>query len=170
MTSVYLALGSNLGDPANQLQTALQHLATTDGCQLEAVSGAYASAAVGPGDQPDYLNAAVKLTTTLAPHELLQATRAIETQCGRVRAERWGARTLDIDILLYGEQKIDTQSLQIPHPRMADRNFVLYPLAEIAGEQLGLPSMGVLGSLLAKCPRGELIKTPLSLRDGQDYK
>lgn len=170
MTAAYLALGSNLDDPASQLRAALEELAAAPHCRIGAVSSAYHSAAVGPGNQADYLNAVLKLTTSLTALELLSTTQTIETKRGRIRGERWAARTLDIDILLFGDEIIDTTTLQVPHPRMPERNFVLYPLAEIANQKMVLPSMGVLGSLLAKCPRGDLVKTNTSLRDLTDSK
>jgi 2-amino-4-hydroxy-6-hydroxymethyldihydropteridine diphosphokinase len=170
MTPVYLALGSNLDDPASQLRAALAELATLPHSQIDITSSAYRSAAVGPGNQADYLNAVLKLTTSLSALELLSATQAIEIKRGRVRGERWAARTLDIDILLFGDEIINTTTLQVPHPRMSVRNFVLYPLAEIANQKMVLPSIGVLGSLLAKCPRGDLVKTNVSLRDLEDSK
>ncbi|RLA61267.1 MAG: 2-amino-4-hydroxy-6-hydroxymethyldihydropteridine diphosphokinase [Gammaproteobacteria bacterium] len=163
MTTAYIALGSNLNDPAVQLRLALTRLSALPGCDIEAISSAYSSAAVGPGEQPDYLNAVVKLATSLSATGLLAATQVIEDRQGRVRSERWGARTLDIDILLYGHKKIDNIELQVPHPRMTERNFVLYPLAEITGEQLPLPCGGVLGTLLANCPKGDLARTQVSL-------
>ena len=170
MTTAYVALGSNLDNPAAQLRTALHELSATPHCQLEAVSRAYSSAAVGPGEQPDYLNAVAKVTTSLTPSQLLQATQAIENKAGRIRKQRWGARTLDLDIILYGLQKVQTNKLQIPHPRMNERNFVLYPLAEIAGEQLVLPCGGVLESLLANCPRGDLMQTQVILTTRKDFE
>lgn len=170
MTTTYIALGSNLNDPANQLRSALAALCALPDCLLEATSSAYRSAAVGPGEQPDYLNAVVKMTTSLRPAQLLATIQAIENDQGRTRNQRWQARTLDLDILLFGQQSIDTSALQVPHPRMAERNFVLYPLAEIAGEQLVLPSGGVLGTLLAQCPRGDLVRTQVSLINHHDSK
>jgi 2-amino-4-hydroxy-6-hydroxymethyldihydropteridine diphosphokinase len=170
MTPVYLALGSNLDDPASQLRAALAELAALPHGQIDVISSAYSSAAVGPGNQADYLNAVIKLVTSLTALELLRATQAIEIKRGRVRGERWAARTLDIDILLFGDEIINTTTLQVPHPRMSVRNFVLYPLAEIANQKMVLPSIGVLGSLLAKCPRGDLVKTNVSLRDLADFK
>jgi 2-amino-4-hydroxy-6-hydroxymethyldihydropteridine diphosphokinase len=170
MTPVYLALGSNLDDPASQLRAALAELAALPHGQIDIISSAYRSAAVGPGNQADYLNAVLMFTTSLSALELLSATQAIEIKRGRVRGERWAARTLDIDILLFGDEIINTTTLQVPHPRMSVRNFVLYPLAEIANQKMVLPSIGVLGSLLAKCPRGDLVKTNVSLRDLEDSK
>ena len=170
MTTAYVALGSNLDNPAAQLRTALQALSRAPHCRLEVVSHAYSSAAVGPGEQPDYLNAMARVTTSLTPAQLLQTTQAIENKAGRVRKQRWGARTLDLDIILYGLQEIQTASLQIPHPRMNERNFVLYPLAEIGGEKMVLPCGGVLESLLVNCPQGDLVKTQLSLTSCKNFE
>jgi len=167
MTTAYIALGSNLSDPASQLRAALKQLDTLPHCRIAAVSRAYRSAAVGPGEQPDYLNAVVKIVTSLGPTQVLDATQAIEQSQGRVREQRWAARTIDLDILLYGCEEIDTPCLKIPHPRMAERNFVLYPLAEIAGKQLMLPCGGVLESLLATCPPGDLVRTRVHLASTQ---
>ncbi len=163
MTIAYIALGSNLDDPAVQLRRAVEHLGTLAHCRITAVSSAYTSAAIGPGKQPAYLNAVLAMDTSLSAVQLLAATQAIESRQGRVREQRWAARTLDLDILLYGQATSASRQLQIPHPRMAQRNFVLYPLAEIAGEQLLLPCGGVLGSLLTRCPRGDLHRTQVAL-------
>ena len=108
---------------------------------------------MGPQDQPDYLNAVAALETTLLPHELLDQLQAIETAQGRVRgATRWGSRTLDLDLLLYGNETINDERLVVPHPGMKARSFVLYPLYEIAPGLL-LPGGETLASLLNNCPR-----------------
>lgn len=133
MIRVYLALGSNLAQPLDQVNAALAALAALPQTQLVTCSSFYRSTPLGPQDQPDYLNAVVALDTTLAPEALLDATQAIEQQQGRVRkAERWGPRTLDLDMLLYGDQVINTPRLKVPHYDMMNREFMLYPLAEIA--------------------------------------
>lgn len=133
MIRVYLALGSNLAQPLDQVNAALAALAALPQTQLVTCSSFYRSMPLGPQDQPDYLNAVVALDTTLAPEALLDATQAIEQQQGRVRkAERWGPRTLDLDMLLYGDQVINTPRLTVPHYDMMNREFMLYPLAEIA--------------------------------------
>ena len=163
MTPAYVGLGSNLQQPLLQLQRALIAIAQLPSSQLLRVSSVYRSAAVGPGEQPDYLNAALQLDTRLQPAELLAALQAIEQAQGRVRAIRWGARTLDLDILLYGDRQIATSSLTIPHPELQRRNFVLYPLAEIAGPHLVLPDGTELVTLIARCPRGDLVRTRLRL-------
>lgn len=129
--SAAIALGSNLGDSYHILQMALKQLADTPQITLQAQSSLYQTAAVGP-PQPDYLNAAALLTTSLAPLTLLQTLLDLEAQSGRVRRERWGPRLLDLDLLFYGDCCIDLPQLQLPHPRMTERAFVLVPLAEIA--------------------------------------
>jgi 2-amino-4-hydroxy-6-hydroxymethyldihydropteridine diphosphokinase len=163
MTTAYIALGSNMNDPEHQLQQAINAINTWPGSSITAVSRAYNSAAVGPGEQADYLNAVMALTTELSPSALLRGLQAQENHQGRVRTVRWGARTLDLDIILYGKQMINTKTLQIPHPAMAERHFVLYPLAEIAGEKLKLPGGSELATLLRNCPRGELAVSPALL-------
>ncbi len=163
MIRAYLGLGSNLEQPARQLSRALEALAALPRSRLACVSAVYRSAAVGPGSQPDYLNAVAGLDTALAPLALLTRLQAIELGQGRVRTVRWGPRTLDLDLLLYGQRKIDTPRLQVPHPRLAERDFVLYPLAEIAGEGLLLPDGTDIATLLRRCPRGDLTRTGITL-------
>lgn len=149
---VYLGLGSNLAQPTEQLQSACKALAALPDSTLAAVSSLYASKPLGPADQPDYVNAVAALDTTLEPLQLLDALQQIEQQQGRQRkAERWGPRTLDLDILLFGQLVIDLPRLQIPHYHMHARPFVLYPLAEIAPELL-LPDGRMLRELLQNCP------------------
>jgi len=126
-----IALGSNLGDSLQTLETAVSTLATTPEIIVEAQSHWYRTAAVGP-PQPDYLNGCVIIQTMLTPHALLETLLTIEKQFGRVRRERWGPRTLDLDLLLFDDLVLEIPGLQIPHPRMTERAFVLVPLAEIA--------------------------------------
>ncbi|TGD70931.1 2-amino-4-hydroxy-6-hydroxymethyldihydropteridine diphosphokinase [Mangrovimicrobium sediminis] len=163
MIDAYIALGSNLAQPLLQLRAAVAALAALPHSELLACSSAYRSAAVGPGEQPDYLNAVAQLRTDLPALALLDALQAIEAARGRVREVRWGARTLDLDLLLYGEQAIDHPRLQVPHPRLSERAFVLYPLGDVAPANLLLPGGEELGKLLAACPRGDLAATDLSL-------
>lgn len=133
--TVYVGLGSNLDDPVNQVERALDELAQIANCHLTARSSLYRTAPMGPQDQPDYINAVAALETSLEPTVLLDALQSIEQLHGRVRkAEQWGPRTLDLDLLLYGEQCLDTPRLQVPHPGMKQRGFVLVPLHEIAPE------------------------------------
>jgi len=126
-----IALGSNLGDSLQTLEAAVTTLTHTPEVALETQSHWYRTAAVGP-PQPDYLNGCIITQTTLAPQALLETLLAIEKQFGRERRERWGPRTLDLDMLLFDDLVLETPTLQIPHPRMTDRAFVLVPLAEIA--------------------------------------
>ncbi len=149
----WIGLGSNLDGPEAQLQRAFKALDGLPRSRVVARSSFYRSAPMGPADQPDYVNAVAALDTGLSPLELLDALQAVEAAQGRVRGpERWGPRTLDLDILLYGAERIDTPRLKVPHPGMAQRPFVLWPLAEIA-PGLEIPGLGPLDALLAACPR-----------------
>jgi 2-amino-4-hydroxy-6-hydroxymethyldihydropteridine diphosphokinase len=152
MERVYIGLGSNLADPLEQLRSALAALAALPQTSLTAQSSFYISDPLGPADQPRYVNAVAALDTELPPLELLDALQAIEQEQGRMRkGERWGPRTLDLDILLFGERQLDEPRLTVPHYHMHARAFVLYPLAEIA-PQLYLPDGRALSALLAACP------------------
>lgn len=152
----YIALGANLEQPIRQLQQAIDALRQLPQCQWQGCSSFYRSAPMGPQDQPDYVNAVAALDTTLTAHALLDATQAIELAHGRVRkAQRWGPRTLDLDILLYGTDRISDERLTIPHYGMTTRNFVLYPLYELAPD-CQLPDGTPIEALLAKCPEQDL--------------
>ena len=130
---VYLLLGSNMGDRAALLEDAIQHIGLHVG-KLEAISSIFETAAWGKTDQPGFLNVAVCVATTLAAEAVLEAVLAIELQMGRVREERWGSRIIDIDIILYSDEIVCIPNkLQVPHPEMQNRRFVLEPLSEIAG-------------------------------------
>ena len=150
MIRCFIALGSNLNAPATQIQRALEAMNAMPSSQLQAVSPLYRNAAIGPGQQPDYNNAVAELHTTLAALDLLRQLQAIELAQGRVRTEYWGPRTLDLDLLLYGDAIIDLPQLQVPHPRMTQRNFVLYPLHDLC-PQLILPDGTSLRALLDCC-------------------
>ncbi|WP_067706640.1 2-amino-4-hydroxy-6-hydroxymethyldihydropteridine diphosphokinase [Erwinia sp. ErVv1] len=133
MTRVYLALGSNLADPLHQVHDALDALDGLPHTQRIATSSFYRTPPYGPPDQPDFLNAAVALDTQLTPEALLDATQRIELEQGRVRKkDRWGPRTLDIDIMLFGHLRLNTPRLILPHYDMHNRAFMLLPLLEIA--------------------------------------
>ncbi|WP_312229843.1 2-amino-4-hydroxy-6-hydroxymethyldihydropteridine diphosphokinase [Pseudescherichia sp.] len=148
MTLVYIALGSNLASPLTQVNAAIAALGTIPDSQIVAVSSFYRTPPLGPQDQPDYLNAAVALETTLPPEALLDHTQRIELDQGRVRkAERWGPRTLDLDIMLFGEETITTPRLTVPHYDMKNRGFMLWPLFEIA-PALRFPDGETLASVL----------------------
>ncbi|MCX7097603.1 MAG: 2-amino-4-hydroxy-6-hydroxymethyldihydropteridine diphosphokinase [Methylococcales bacterium] len=150
--TAYLGLGSNLAEPVTQIKSARLAIANLLGVREISFSSLYQSVPMGPQDQPDYINAVMGITTELAPHALLQALQAIETGQGRIRrGERWGARTLDLDILIYGDQMLDFPDLTVPHPGLAERAFVLYPLSEIAPDII-IPGKGAISGLLAKCP------------------
>ncbi|WLS78222.1 2-amino-4-hydroxy-6-hydroxymethyldihydropteridine diphosphokinase [Erwinia pyri] len=150
MTRVYLALGSNLADPLHQVQAALDALAAIPETTLVVSSAFYRTPPYGPPDQPDYLNAAVALDTALLPEELLDQTQRIEQEQGRVRKEeRWGPRTLDLDIMLFGDQTLATPRLTVPHYDLANRAFMLVPLLEIAPE-IALPDGVKAAELLSK--------------------
>ncbi|SDJ89411.1 2-amino-4-hydroxy-6-hydroxymethyldihydropteridine diphosphokinase [Microbulbifer yueqingensis] len=157
MRRCFIGLGSNLEAPRQQLQAALSALDALPRTRLLRCSSFYRSAAVGPGEQPDYLNAVAEIDSGLSAGELLDALQAIEADQGRERSIRWGARTLDLDILLFGEEVLDSERLQVPHPRMAERNFVLLPLAELE-PRLVLPTGESLASLLRHCPPNRLEK------------
>jgi len=142
-----IALGSNLGDSLSTLQRALRDLAATPGIALQACSPWYRTAPIGP-PQPDYLNGCALLQSQLPPLALLDCLLALEQRCGRVRRERWGPRTLDLDLLLWGDRVIELPRLQVPHPRMRDRPFVLVPLADIAPDWRDPQTGQTIGQLL----------------------
>jgi len=131
-----LSLGGNLGDVAKAFDQALSALRAHRQISRLRTSRIYVTPPWGKLDQPDFLNMAAAFETTLSPHELLALIRKLETQAGRVRDERWGPRTLDLDIILFGDQVIEESELQIPHPRAHERAFVLAPLAEILPDAL----------------------------------
>jgi 2-amino-4-hydroxy-6-hydroxymethyldihydropteridine diphosphokinase len=151
MSLCYIGLGSNLQNPLQQVTSAVAELAQSAHCELLGCSGWYRSTALGTAEQPDYVNGVACLQTHLAPLALLDLLQLIEAQHGRVRGEHWGPRTLDLDLLLYDNLQLDLPRLQIPHPHLQERNFVLYPLFELA-PQLTLPCGTTLASLLARCP------------------
>ena len=145
MTDAYLGLGSNLGDREALLRAAIAALNATPGVRVTSISSLYETPPWGPVPQGPYLNACVALETTLSPRELLTLCLAIERDHGRERAIRWGPRTLDMDVLLYGDESIDEEGLIVPHPRMTERAFVLVPLAEIAPDlRIGGRAIGAI--------------------------
>lgn len=156
MVEAYIGLGSNLDDPVGQLRDALAALAEHEAIELCRCSRLYGSTPMGPQDQPDYVNAVACIATDLEPIPLLDALQAIENQQGRVRQRRWGERTLDLDLILYGDQQIDLPRLQVPHYGMHERAFVLLPLAEIAPADLMIPGRGPLARLLDGIDDGDL--------------
>ncbi|WP_295877794.1 2-amino-4-hydroxy-6-hydroxymethyldihydropteridine diphosphokinase [uncultured Zhongshania sp.] len=136
MIRSYIALGSNLNLPKEQVLAAITTLANTPDCTLISQSRLYGSIAIGPGEQDNYVNAVIAIDTTLTAPKLLATLQSIESQHHRQREIRWAARTLDLDLLLYGTANIQTPELIVPHPRMFSRDFVLRPLADIAPPEL----------------------------------
>ena len=155
MTLAYIAIGSNLASPLEQVNAAITALGDIPHSRIIAVSSFYRTPPLGPQDQPDYLNAAVALETDLEPEALLDHTQRIELQQGRVRkAERWGPRTLDLDIMLFGDRIINSERLTVPHYDMHNRGFMLWPLFEIAPD-LRFPQGESLQHLLAGLGAGK---------------
>lgn len=152
---VFIGLGSNLENPLEQIKTAIKDMKAMIDTELVACSSLYKSPPMGPQDQPDYINAAIELETTLTPHSLLDELQKIEQQHGRVRKRHWGERTLDLDVLVYGEQVLKDDRLTLPHPGIAERAFVVYPLAEL-DSSLEIPGLGNVAQLLEACPRDGL--------------
>ena len=132
MTTAVIGLGGNIGEPQAAMAAALDRLTRHPGIALEAVSALYRTPPWGNIDQPPFLNAAVRVQTALAARELLEACLTVERELGRERRERWGPRTIDLDILLFGDAEVDKPGLTIPHPRLAERAFALLPLADVA--------------------------------------
>ncbi len=167
---VHLGLGANLGEPVATLEWAVDRVAEMAGCRLLARSGWWRSAPLGPQDQPDYVNGVIALATRLRPLALLDSLQAIELEGGRERGERWGARTIDLDLLLWGDLVLDHPRLQLPHPEISARRFVLLPLAEIAPD-LGVPGIGPVTRLLAQCadwPMERITHRPSGLQHSID--
>lgn len=155
MTPAFIGLGANLGDPAAQLRAAVEAMDALPQTRVLQVSTFYRSAAIGPAGQPDYCNAVAKLETALSPEELLDALQALERQAGRVPGERWGPRVLDLDLLTHGAAVMQSERLTLPHPELSLRDFVLWPLVEIAPD-LQLPGLGAARELLAALPTAGL--------------
>ena len=150
MIRAYVALGANLGHPAATVRAALAALSGIPESVLIAASSLYRTAPVGLKHQPDFINAVAAVDTALAPLALLEALFAIEARFGRSRSVKNAPRTLDLDLLLYGESRLDEARLTLPHPRMHERAFVLVPLAELAPE-CRIPGRAALSELLALC-------------------
>ena len=163
--TAYVGLGSNLEQPVGQITRAFDELAALPHTRLTAHSPLYRSPPMGPQDQPDFVNAAAALETALEPQALLQALLAIEAEHGRRRdSTRWGPRSLDLDLLLYGDTVLDTPGLVLPHPGMHERAFVLYPLADMAPE-LSVPGHGSVQALLARCRDARIRRLEVETRE-----
>jgi 2-amino-4-hydroxy-6-hydroxymethyldihydropteridine diphosphokinase len=165
MHVAFIGLGSNLGNerngifesPKQQLLNAIQSIDNQTTIHLLRTSHFYQTQAIGPGDQPDYINAAIKIETSLSANQLLLALQSIENQQGRVRKERWGARTLDLDILVFDQLIENSEQLTLPHPRAHERAFVLAPLNDLQAN-LVIPKRGNISSLLANCSMQGIVK------------
>jgi 2-amino-4-hydroxy-6-hydroxymethyldihydropteridine diphosphokinase len=142
VSRAYLGLGSNLGDRAAHLQLAVDELATTTGVRVVAVSKVYETSPVGGPAQDDYLNAVVAIETDLNAHQLLAVAQHLEQRAARVRTVRWGPRTLDVDVLLVGDEHVAEPDLEVPHPRLYERGFVLAPLRDVAPDRVDRPAGG----------------------------
>ena len=143
LVRAYIALGSNLGDRLGQMQSALKALAADDRLKVLQISPVYENCAVGMGEANDFLNAMVGVETSMAPLELLDFCLKVESQLGRVRTGKWTPRSIDLDIIAYGDEIIEHERLQVPHPRIAERDFVVHPLCAIA------PNLEILGQSIA---------------------
>ncbi|MCL4502231.1 MAG: 2-amino-4-hydroxy-6-hydroxymethyldihydropteridine diphosphokinase [Deltaproteobacteria bacterium] len=162
----YIGLGSNLDDPATQLRRALKELAAIDEVEVREISSFYLNPPLGPKAQPWYVNAVAQVRTRLTPEELLRSLQRLETAMGRKRGERWGPRVIDLDLLLYGGEIIQTPELVLPHPEMHRRAFVLAPLAEIAPEAWHPGLQKSVGRLLAELdPADREALKPLAIEE-----
>ena len=159
MPRAFVALGANLDDPQVQVRAALAELARLPQVTLVAASSLYRTAPVGLAGQPDFINAVAALDTSLSPDDLLEALFAIERSFGRVRKEKNGPRTLDLDLLLYDSEIIDTPHLHLPHPRLHLRAFVVVPLAEIAPD-CRLPGRGTVAAWLPAVANQQIERLP----------
>ena len=148
MTRAYVGLGANLGPREVTLLRAVDLLAAADGVEVVAVSQLRETEPVGVVDQPPFLNGAVAIETSLTARELLGVLLETERELGRVRGERWGPRTVDLDLLVYGEETVDEPGLRVPHPRLAERRFALEPLADL-DPALDVPGLGNVSAALA---------------------
>ena len=148
-TTAFVGIGSNLGDREAHLSRAIELLSAEDGIEVSGVSQIRETEPVGPVDQGPFLNGAARLETELAPRDLLDRLLGIEQQMGRVRRERYGPRTIDLDLLLYGDEVVDEPGLIVPHPRLKERRFALEPLSDL-DPSLTIPGSGPISALLAE--------------------
>jgi 2-amino-4-hydroxy-6-hydroxymethyldihydropteridine diphosphokinase len=149
MATAFVGIGSNLGDRETHLRRALELLAAEEGIEIVAISVLRETEPVGPVEQGLFLNGAVQVATDLAPRELLERLLDVEQRLGRVRRERFGPRTIDLDLLLYGDKVVDEPGLKLPHPRLHERRFAVEPLAELA-PGLVVPGRGPVSLLLSE--------------------
>ncbi len=158
MKKVFIGLGSNLDEPLLQLKKAVEYLKQLTTLNFINISNFYSSPPMGPQDQPDFINAVVEVATSLSAEQLLDELQKIEHQQGRERNQHWGARTLDLDILLYGSEVINTERLIVPHRGISERNFVLYPLNDLVEKNFKIPELGKISELLAACPMTKITR------------
>ncbi|MCK4863791.1 MAG: 2-amino-4-hydroxy-6-hydroxymethyldihydropteridine diphosphokinase [Gammaproteobacteria bacterium] len=158
MNNVFIGLGSNLDEPLSQLNKAIERLKQLKTLTFIKASNFYSSPPMGPQDQPDYINAVVEVKTNLMAEQLLDELQKIENDQGRIRTQHWGARTLDLDILLFGKDVINSERLIVPHCGISERNFVLYPLSDLLDSNFKIPGLGGINDLLADCPMTGLIR------------
>jgi len=158
-TPAYIGVGSNLNGPEGQVERAIDAVSRIPGSELDARSSLYQSAPFGPVDQPDFVNAVIRLVTKLDAPSLFHHLQQIESSQGRIRGEYWGPRVIDLDLLVYGNMIIDQDDLNVPHPGIAERNFVLLPLQEIAHD-LVIPGLGKVADIAVNHdePRIRLIR------------
>ena len=165
MAEAFIGLGSNLSgesqgthrDPKQQIHFALKKISQHPEITIQGISSLYQTTAIGPGNQPDYINAAAMIETSLEPNVLLDFMQLIEHQQGRVREQRWGARTLDLDLLIYDQLMKSTTRLTLPHPRAYERAFVLAPLADLDADLI-IPNYGKVTDLLANCSMQGIVR------------
>lgn len=162
-TRAFAGIGANLGDAADTLRRAVANLGGGPGIRVVAASSVYRNPPVGPQDQPDFLNAVLELAVTLEPRDLLDRFLAVEQSFGRVRKVRWGPRTLDLDILLYGDRRVDEPGLTIPHPHMLERPFVLVPLADLFPQGRHPAASRSYGDLAGAVDRSTLTRVDVHL-------
>ena len=148
-TTAFVGIGSNLGDREANLRSAIELLSAEDGIEVIALSEVRETEPVGPVDQGPFLNGVVQVKTALPPVELLERLLSVESRLGRVRTERWGPRTIDLDLLLYGSERVDEPGLTVPHPRLHERRFALEPLLDL-DPTLEIPELGPISTLLAE--------------------
>ncbi|MFL6647597.1 MAG: 2-amino-4-hydroxy-6-hydroxymethyldihydropteridine diphosphokinase [Sulfurifustaceae bacterium] len=165
LARAYVGIGSNLESPVAQVRRGVAALERLPDSRLVGCSSLYRSAPVGITEQPDFINAACALDTTLEPRALMQRLLEIESAHGRTRGPtRGGPRTLDLDLLLYGELELASPELTLPHPRLHERAFMLYPLFEIA-PTLDVPGRGAVATLLERCDKGDVVRLPPDASD-----
>jgi len=163
MSTAYVGLGANIDEPVTRLRQATALLAALPNTSIIQCSAIYRSHPLGPQDQPDFFNACVALSTEFTREGLLTAMQGIEQTMGRVRTRRWGERCIDLDLLLFGSEQCDTPTLQLPHPGIAQRDFVLAPLRELVPGDFEVPGAGDIDTLIEHCCASGVQRTDLSL-------